>query len=227
MSRLSWAVLLVVALAAGLPAAASAHQGNPNYRSVIDRVTPSVPGVKLQVLGFDSQFQLTNRSGQTVTVYGYGGEPYVRILGDGTVQQNHLSPATYINTSDLIEAPAPKFTSTTAPPQWRYVDKTGTYVWHDHRMHWMGAKLPPQVKDKGRKTKVFDYAIPLSVGAQKGRISGTLFWVGSKGGFPAAAIISLIVVVLASIALVLFVRRRRAGAEPATTAPGRPAEEAW
>jgi hypothetical protein len=227
MSRLSWAVLLVVAVAVGLPAAASAHQGNPNYRSVIDRVSPSVPGVKLQVLGFDSQFQLTNRSGKTVTVYGYGGEPYVRILPDGTVQQNHLSPATYINTSDLIEAPAPKFASTTAAPQWRFVDKTGTFVWHDHRMHWMGAHLPPQVKDKGKKTKVFNYAIPLSVGPKKGDINGTLFWVGSKGGFPIAAIISLIAVVLASIAFVVFVRRRRAGRAPAAPPPGRPAEEAW
>jgi hypothetical protein len=220
--------VIVLAAAVAVPAAtpAWAHQGNPNYRSVIDAVSPSVPGVKFQVLGYDTQFQLTNRSGKTVTVYGYGGEPYVRILADGTVQQNHLSPATYLNASDFATVAPPSFANAKAAPQWRYVEKTGTYVWHDHRMHWMGAHLPPQVNDKHKKTKVFDYQIPISVGAQKGQISGTLYWVGSQGGFPVGAIVALVAVVLLGVGGTLFIRRRRSGTGPRAAAP-QPAEEAW
>jgi hypothetical protein len=217
-------MVLAAVAAAVLAAPVSAHEGNPNYRSVIERVTPSMPGVKLQVLGYDSQFQLTNRSGKTVTVYGYAGEPYARILGNGTVQRNRLSPATYLNTTDFVTVAPPKFANAKAPPQWTYVDKTSTFVWHDHRMHWMGAHLPPQVKNKHRKTKIFNYRIPLSVGSQKGKISGTLFWVGSPGGFPVAAIASLVAVALLTLIVVVAVRRRRAGPRP--EAP-KAVEEAW
>jgi hypothetical protein len=226
MSRLLRAVALGAVAAAIASAPASAHQGNPNYSSVIEQVSPSVPGVKVQVLGYDSQFQLTNRSGKTVTVYGYAGEPYARILGNGTVQQNRLSPATYLNTTDFVTVAAPKFTSTKAPPQWKYVDKTSTYVWHDHRMHWMATNLPPQVKNKHHKTKIFNYQIPLRVGSQKGRISGTLFWVGSPGGFPVAAVISLVAVALVVLIGVVAVRRRRTGPRSRAEA-AQPVEEAW
>jgi len=220
------AALATLFLLAAAPSA-FAHAGNPNYRSVIDAVTPQVPGLKIQVLGYDSQFQITNRTGQTVTVDGYDGEPYVRLLADGTVEQNHLSPATYLNNSDFITEAAPSFTNPEASPQWKVVDKTGNFIWHDHRMHWMGAHLPPQVKDKHKKTKIFDYAIPLSVGTQKGKIAGTLFWVGSEGGFPVAAIVSLVALVAVALATVLLVQRRRRRAS-ASTAPGPgSAEEAW
>jgi hypothetical protein len=226
MSRFLRAIVLAAVVGAVASAPAAAHEGNPNYRSVIDRVTPSVPGVKLQVLGYDSQFQLTNRSGKTVTVYGYAGEPYARILGDGTVQQNRLSPATYLNTTDFVTTAPPKFANAKAPPQWKNVDKTSTFVWHDHRMHWMGAHLPPQVKNKHEKTKIFNYRIPLSVGSQKGQLNGTLFWVGSPDGFPVAAIVSLVAVALIVLVCVVAIRRRRQGTSPRPEAHG-PVEEAW
>src|SRR5690242_6144777 len=121
MSRSLRAIALAAAIAVAAAVPAWAHQGNPNYRSVIDGISPTVPGVKFQVLCYDTQFQVTNHSGKTVTVYGYGGEPYIRILPDGTVQQIHLSPATYLNASDFVTEAAPSFTSTKAAPQWRYV----------------------------------------------------------------------------------------------------------
>jgi hypothetical protein len=219
MSRSVRAALLALAMAIIAAGPAWAHAGNPNYRSVIDAVTPRVPGLKIDVVGYDTPFQLVNHSGKTVTIYGYGGEPYERILPDGTVQENRLSPAVYLNTSDFETVPAPSFANSDAPPQWKYVDKTGSFAWHDHRMHWMGAQAPPQVKDKQRKTKIFDYRIPMSVGHQKGRISGTLFWVGSAGGGPpVAAIVSLIAVLLLGTLAVVVVRRRREAS---------PAKEAW
>jgi hypothetical protein len=81
------AVVAGAALLALLAAApAVAHQGNPNYRSVINAVRPAEPGLKLQVLNFDDRLQLDNPTGKTVTVQGYQREPYLRVRADGTVE---------------------------------------------------------------------------------------------------------------------------------------------
>ena len=86
------AVLFVLAAVS----TAAAHQGNAHYRSLIGAVTPAVPGVKLQVLNFDDRLALQNTSGKAIVIQGYNGEPYARVLGDGTVQVNQRSPAYFL-----------------------------------------------------------------------------------------------------------------------------------
>ena len=77
-----------------------ADQGsNPNYRSYITAVTPAVPGLQVQILAFADRLQIFNHTGRTVTIYGYQGEPYARLLAGGAVQLNERSPALYLNTS--------------------------------------------------------------------------------------------------------------------------------
>jgi len=197
-----------VALLSAPPAAA--HQGNPNFRSVVDSITPAVKGVTLHVLNYDDRFELTNHSGKTVTVQGYDGEPYARVLADGTVEVNKRSPAYYLNDDRYADVKVPASADPKAPPQWSVVDRTARLQWHDHRMHWMSRSVPPQVKDKSRRTKVFDYAIPLRVDAQRASIRGTLFWQPDEGGgAPVGMFVGLGALALIAIGAVAVVRRRR------------------
>ena len=160
--------LAAVVLAVSAPAAL-AHGGNPDYRSVIDRVTPKVPNVSFQVLSYDSYFELLDQHGHEVVIYGYENEPYARMLKNGTVQVNQRSPATYLNDSRFATTQVPPIADPKAPPQWKTVDDSGTFIWHDHRMHYLSTATPPQVTDKSRKTKIFDYTIPLRVDGRRAR----------------------------------------------------------
>jgi hypothetical protein len=218
------ATALVALAAAGT---ATAHQGNPNYRSLIGRVTPAVPGIKLQVLNFDDRLALQNTSGRTVVIDGYNGEPYARVLANGTVEVNQRSPAYYLNTDRMADVKVPASASSDAPPQWKVVDRSGRFEWHDHRIHYMGQGLPPQVKDKSRRTKVFAWQVPMQVGSTKGDIGGTLYWQPKPGGgAPVGAIVALLAIVVLGAGAVLVVRRRRAGG--ASAEPGaQGGAEAW
>jgi hypothetical protein len=232
------ALALALAFASGPSAAlASApspaqESGNPindqgsnyNYRSNITSVSPSVPGLSLQVLEFADRLLLINHTGKTVTVYGYDGEPYARVLADGTVEQNLRSTAVYLNTNFYADVtpPASASTNPSTPPVWQVVDKTGQFEWHDHRIHWMSPVTPPQVKNKSKLTKIFNWTVPITVGAQKGTVNGELFWTPENSKTPVAAIVALVLILLAGLAVTRIVRRRRSAA-----APGAPPTEAW
>lgn len=61
-----------------------------------------------------------------------------------------------------------------------------------------------------RKTKVFDWEVPIRVGGRQGGVTGTLTWNGRPDdGFPKGAAIALAAVVVAGSLLVVVVRRRR------------------
>ena len=216
-------------LCAGLAVApASAHQGNPNMRSIPHGITPAVKGVQIQVLNNDDRFELDNHSGKTITVIGYDSEPYARLLANGTVEVNKRSPAYYLNDDRYAQSIVPASANADAPPQWVVQSKTGRFQWHDHRMHWMARTTPPQVKDKHKRTKIFDYKIPLKVNGAPATLNGTLMWVGPQGGgFPVAAAIAFIAIMLALLALVIVTRRRRAADGGAPPARQESATEAW
>jgi hypothetical protein len=224
------------------------ESGNPindqgssyNYRSYVTSVVPHVPGLGLEVLEFADRLILTNHSGQTVTVYGYQGDPYARVLADGTVQLNTRSPAYYLNQNFYGEVTVPASASPTAPPHWVTVDRTGQLEWHDHRIHWMSPIPPAKVKDKNRRTLIFQWQVPIQVGARKGVIDGNLFWVPlADSSTPVAAIVALVAIAILGLLVVLYTRRRRAARPPSAEGgegsagarrradPDAPVKEAW
>ncbi len=197
-----------------------------DYRSSVTAVTPAQPGLQVRVVQYADRLLLTNHTGKTVTVYGYQHEPYARVLADGTVELNARSRAYYLNQNFFGLIHVPPSASPTAAPQWVVVDTGGELEWHDHRIHWMLPGIPPQVKNRSKRTKIFDWTVPIRVGSRPAAINGELVWVPEEDWAPLVVFGAVVVVALAVGAVVLL-RRRRAGsgtrAPTGSIGPG----EAW
>jgi hypothetical protein len=213
----------------GSQSSAAQESGNPindqgsnfHYRSYVTGIEPKVAGLELQVLEFADRLLLRNHTGRTVTIFGYSHEPYARVLGNGTVEVNTHSPAFYLNQSFYGAVTVPASASSTAPPQWSVVDRTGQFEWHDHRIHYMSPAVPAQVTDKSELTKIFNWQVPIEVGTQTGVVNGQLFWTPEQGSkTPVAAIVALVAIVLLALLLVVGVRRRRSEPPGAGTGDG-------
>jgi hypothetical protein len=214
---------------AALSPAAGAHQGNPNFRSEINAVTPAAlgDGLQLTVQNFDDNIQLVNRTGKVVVVKGYEGEPYLRFNPDGRVEVNLNSPAYYLNEDRLGDVSLPERADPDAAPQWSEVDDSGTWSWHDHRSHYMAEGIPPQVKDESVVTRIFDYTIPMTIGGTPAKASGTLTWVGSDSAVPILPFVGLALLVVAAVAGALLIRRRREDEASDAGNAESPEKEVW
>lgn len=215
-----------VALLAFTTAATVAHAhggGGTDYTSEIRAVSPAGAGLTVDVLDRDDRLALRNDSGKTVVVEGYNGEPYARLMPDETVEVNLNSPALYLNEDRFAKVDLPPRADEDAAPEWKVVDRSGRFEWHDHRIHWMGAGRPDAVSDPQRRTKVFDWEVPIRVGDRQGGVTGTLTWNGRPDDdFPVAAAIALAAVAVGGLLLVVVVRRRRRGGGDAAGA-----RDAW
>ena len=206
------AVLALAVFTAAVPTAL-AHKGSPNYLSQVDRITPAVSGVTVEVLNRDDRLLLHNTSSKDVVVEGYNEEPFARVLADGTVQVNTDSPAYYLNDDRFGEVKVPAGADGKGAPRWKRIDKTGRFEWHDHRAHWMAKQRPPQVRDESVKTKIFDWQVPIEIDDARGAIAGTLFWTPPPGGdLPLGAILFFACLVIVLSIAVAVVRHRRSAA---------------
>jgi hypothetical protein len=210
------APLRAVALLALLAAApAHAYQtapnsgGDPRYRSVVTGIEPGAPGVSASILGHDNLVRLENRSRSAVTVYGYSGDRYARLLPDGTVQLNLRAPAFYLNEYRFGDQRVPSYADARAAPQWKTVDHSGQLLWHDHRIHVAKGAAPPT--SARRDTLLSRWRVPLLIGSRPTTISGRLYWTG-KHSRASWQLFALPPVVLL-LALLAFdsVRRSRRG----------------
>ncbi len=221
MARRSVLVAAFCAFAAGASAtSALAHEGNPNYESLVTAVTPPIPGFSVEVLNGDDRLEVQNAGTSTVTIDGYSRDPYIRMSPGGTVAVNLRSPAHYLNQdrfSGTTGPPTATARAARAAPQWRVVARTGRYEFHDHRMHWMAQGTPQQVTDKAKRTKIVDWHVPVHAQGATGSIDGSLFWRGAEPGAPVGAYLALAAFALLGGAAVIVVRRRQRAGGPGDT----------
>jgi MYXO-CTERM domain-containing protein len=214
--------LLAVALLAAvtLSPAAAAHPRAEGYargfQSKVLSVRPEVAGLAVSVVDGDDRLRIENESGTDLVVLGYDGEPYLRI-GAAGVFRNERSPAAYLNRDRFARVAVPLRADPAAKPVWRRVSPRPVWQWHDHRIQWMGAGPPVEVREQPRKTHaIFDWQVPTRFGGRAQTVSGRLDYVPPDEGGASPVVIALVAITGAAAVLglgLLLVRlRRREGA---------------
>jgi len=155
------AVLLVVAGAVLAPATpAFAHGGDtPDttaFRIRITGISTPEKGLTVRTVEAGARLELANKTGHSVEILGYSGEPYLDIRPDGTWQNVNSPTASSTATADP-----------TAPPSWRKLSSGTTVRWHDQRT---------VVADPGRTHRLRDWGVPLREQTRVFEIRGTLDW---------------------------------------------------
>ncbi|MDQ1369006.1 MAG: hypothetical protein QOF20_1359 [Acidimicrobiaceae bacterium] len=193
---LVWFVGLVASAAP-----ASAHSvsgvGATNWRTTLSSITPATAGLTVRVVENGSRLEVTNH-GPEVVVLGYDAEPYLRIGPQG-VFINTRSPAAYLNCS-RSGCSVPPIADSNAAPKWEQFSSGRTALWHDHRIHWMGNQLPPEVaRAPGERHVQAQFTITMLQGPNRITVRGEYTWVPGPGPFPwlvlAAALAAVAVVV--------------------------------
>jgi hypothetical protein len=204
------ALLVAAFLATLLAPGAEAHfgTGKLGYRSRITGVRPPMPGLRLKILYGDDQVWLHNRSGKTVVIDGYSGEPYLRFSPRG-IYVNINSPAGYLNQDRYARVQVPKSASAKATPKWEKLAGGDVWAWHDHRIHYMNPIAPPQIRTAPRKPHhVFDWKVPATENGKRFFIAGSLdYKPPPKKDFPYGLVISLATLIGAGL-IGLFALRR-------------------
>ncbi|HEX5199975.1 MAG TPA: hypothetical protein VFW27_08540 [Actinoplanes sp.] len=179
MRRLALPVIVAGALL-GPATPAFAHGGDaPDataYRTTVTGISTPEKGLSIRTVEAGARLELTNKTGHSVEVLGYSGEPYLDIRPDGT-WENVRSPAAYLNATRTGDNPVPAAADPTAPPSWRKLSSSTTVRWHDRRTHWLSADLPPQaVADPSRAHRLRSWTVPLREQVRTFEIRGTLDW---------------------------------------------------
>jgi hypothetical protein len=189
----------------GLAPAASAHSvsgiGATNWKTTLVGVTPATAGLTVKVVENGSRLEAINR-GPEVTVFGYESEPYLRI-GPAGVFINTVSPAAYLNCS-RTGCPVPALADARGAPRWQQISTGQTILWHDHRIHWMGQQLPPEVaRAPGARHVQAHWSVAMAQGPTIIPVTGDYTWV------PGPTPVPWLLVALALVGVGLVVARSR------------------
>jgi hypothetical protein len=173
-------VVLLVVTPSGVAHADAAKPGNT--RSIVESVVPASTGTRFDIVGSDAFMRVRVSRGHAVEISGYEGEPFVKIDRSGTVWVNDRSQtlaisATRYGSSSPVENTAGP---TDEEPKWSRVRGDGTYVWHDHRVHWMSPTTPPTLNDVGLVQK---WALPVRIDGVATVVSGSLYMRAAPGSW--------------------------------------------
>ncbi len=165
------ALITVLAPASAAQAHAESSPAASDYVTRLTEIAPAVTGLSVAVVQNGTRLQLTNHTGRTIEVLGYGNEPYLRITPGGTYA-NTASSSVYVN-GDLGTAQQPDNVNVgpAAAAHWRKLGDTPTIRWHDHRTHWMSKQQPPIVRQSpDRQHRIRAWKIALRIdGGQRDR----------------------------------------------------------
>jgi hypothetical protein len=194
---------------------ASADPAKPtNDESKVLSLQPSTDAVSLRVVGGDGFLELHVRHGHEATVEGYGGEPWLRVLRDGTVEENTRSPATYLDANRYArDITVPPDADPKAPPRWQTVGHDGHWVWHDHRIHWMNPGVAPPMMPGSDQVRMGDredgrWVVPMRVDGRPVAVIGELIRHPAPG--PALPLLVIAGFALAGLAASFLLRGQAA-----------------
>ena len=207
MTSRRWVVALLagsfMVLGSAGPAAAD-PPGPTDYQSSITAVVPPVSGVEATMIGGDAFLQIKVDPGIHVMVLGYRGEPYVQFLPDGTVEENQVSPSTYLNEDRYAQTEIADEASYDAEPQWEVVATNGRWAWHDHRTHWMN---PARPFGSEPGDQILEAVVPLTVDGTE--VSVTVVSVWQEAPSPLAGIAGAVAGLALMVGLVAWLGRGR------------------
>jgi hypothetical protein len=164
---------LVLVVLTAAPAAAD-PAGPSDFRSEVTGIQPAAKGVHAEIRGGDTYLEVTVDRGHDVVVEDYNGDPYLHYRGDGTVQRNRNSPATYLNNSRKGTGTVPPNAKEGATPDWETVAHNGTYAWHDHRVHWMSEVSPPVARGQVVTGAYDPWKVPIVADGAQVEVQGIL-----------------------------------------------------
>lgn len=159
---------LALVLLTPLPARAHAGGGAEPSNHRVEVTSRSAPGVGVE-LGVGGQWiRVTGRTGATVTVLGYAGEPFVRIDAGG-VAVNRRSTAAADNPR-LLSVPVQVDPS--AAPRWVPISSEASIAWSDDRL------------TRGSGGGTATWTIPVRVAGDSAHVRGTRTYVSPPSPWP-------------------------------------------
>lgn len=146
-----------------------------SYLSRVTTIVPPVKGLRAHVLGNQELFEIVWGGRDPLHVLGTRGEPVFHLSPAG-VDANLTSPTTWTLAERFGRVPIPSYARFGAEPYWKPMAGPGPWRWYEHRVQWMRGTRPAVVGDGSRRTKIFDWVVPVEVRGQKISIKGTLEW---------------------------------------------------